>query len=275
MPADSQTWREKSTRVLRLLLAVVLIANCSLVLASCTQKLNTLQEIQERGSLIIGLDPSYPPFEALAVDGELFGLDVDLGRALAEQLGVEAHFVLLGYDGLYPALEVRQVDVLISALVVEPGRMEDVAYSSSYFDAGLVLVTPTNQAEELETMRDLTGRAVAVEYATQGEVEARRWARRLGNLNVRPMTTAEDALGAVLAANNRGEPADAALVDHISARLYLRTRYGLSIASEPVTSEPYAVAVRAADSQLLDAIDAALQSLAAEGDLAALLARWL
>ena len=275
MPADSQTWREKSTRVLRLLLAVVLIANCSLVLASCTQKLNTLQEIQERGSLIIGLDPSYPPFEALAVDGELFGLDVDLGRALAEQLGVEAHFVLLGYDGLYPALEVRQVDVLISALVVEPGRMEDVAYSSSYFDAGLVLVTPTNQAEELETMRDLTGRAVAVEYATQGEVEARRWARRLGNLNVRPMTTAEDALGAVLAANNRGKTADAALVDHISARLYLRTHYGLTIASEPVTSEPYAVAVRAADSQLLDAINAALQSLATEGDLAALLARWL
>ena len=126
-----------------LALMPVLLA-CALSLAACSGRPDTLQEIQDRGALYIGLDPSYPPFEALAPDGELYGLDVDLGSELAQRLGVESHFVLVGYDGLYDALLVRQVDVLISALVVEPGRMDDVAYSIVYFDAGLALVAPAD-----------------------------------------------------------------------------------------------------------------------------------
>ncbi|MFN3761678.1 MAG: transporter substrate-binding domain-containing protein, partial [Anaerolineae bacterium] len=63
------------------------------------------------------MDASYPPFESIDGEGNLVGLDVDLGRELAARLGVEAHFVAnLSYDGLYDALTADQVDVLISAL---------------------------------------------------------------------------------------------------------------------------------------------------------------
>ena len=240
------------------------------LLAACSGRPATLDEIEERGVLYIGLDPSYPPFEALAPGGELFGVDVELGRELAGRLGVESNFVLLSYDGLYHALEVGQVDLLISALVMEPGRLDDVVYSTPYFDAGLALVIPAGSAAEGIEMKNLSGRRVAVEYATEGDVEARRWGRRLGDLDVLPLTTGDEALEAVLS----GE-ADAALVDGISARLYLRENRDLVLAPELVTSLPYGVVVRAEEQSLLRAVNEALEVLAAEGVLEAILARWL
>lgn len=240
------------------------------LLTACSGRPATLDEIEERGILYIGLDPSYPPFEALAPGGELFGVDVELGRELAGRLGVESNFVLLSYDGLYDALDVGQVDLLISALVMEPGRLDDVAYSIPYFDAGLALVIPAAMAEERIEMKDLAGRRVAVEYATEGDVEARRWGRRLGDLEVLPLTTAKEALAAV-----RSGEADAALVDGISARLYLREHPDLGLAPDLVTSQPYGVVVRAEDQRLLRAVNEALEALAAEGVLDTILARWL
>ncbi len=240
------------------------------LLVACTGRPDTLEEIQARGILYIGLDPSYPPFEALGPEGELFGLDVDLGRELAGRLAVEPSFVLVGYDGLYDALAVGRTDLLISALAVEPGRTEDVAYSTSYFDAGLVLVVPSNRMQELAGMRDLDGRTVAVEYATEADAEARRWSRRLGDLTVLPLPTADDALAAVL-----GGTADAALVDGISARLYTREQPDLTLSPELVTSQPYAVVVRAEDRSLLRAVNAALEQMAGERRLEAMLERWL
>jgi ABC-type amino acid transport substrate-binding protein len=254
----------------RALARAPVLLGCALLLAACSGRPDALQEIQDRGALYIGLDPSYPPFEALAPDGELYGLDVDLGRELADRLGVESHFVLIGYDGLYDALLVGQVDVLISALVVEPGRMDDVAYSATYFDAGLVLVAPADARGDIGGMQDLAGRTVAVEYATEGDVEARRWARRLGDLSVRPSDTADEALAAV-----RAGAADAALVDGISGRLYVREHPGLALVPELVTSAPYAVGVRADDRALLGAVNDALDRMVTEGVLDAILARWL
>ncbi len=261
--------------LLRYCLLLVLCFSC---LLACSSQPDTMAEIQQRGALYIGLDPSYPPFEALAPDGELYGLDVDLGRELAGRLfpgheadedSVEAHFVFIGYDGLYHALEVGEVDVLISALVLDPGRMDKVAYSSSYFDAGLVLIVRPELEDEIREMRDLIGRSVAVEYATEAEGEARRWSRRLGDVEMQPLLTAEDALNAVLSG-----AAQAALVDGISARLFLREHPELILVPEPVGSEAYAVVVRAQDRALLRAVNGALEELSAEGELEAILARW-
>jgi ABC-type amino acid transport substrate-binding protein len=259
-------------------IVVALLAILALVLAGCGGRSKTLQAIQARGALYVGLDPSYPPFEALAPDGVLYGLDVDLGRALAVRLPagegaaggrLAAHFVLVGYDGLYHALEVGEVDALISALVVEPGRMDDVAYSIPYFDAGLVLVVP-GEGAAARSMEALAGRTVAVEYATEADVEARRWARRLRDLTVAPLTTADEAMAAVAAGR-----ADAALVDSISAHLYVGDHPGLAMVEERVTSEAYAVAVRAEDGALLKAIDGALGEMAADGTLDEMQAHWL
>lgn len=248
----------------RLIIYVVL---CLGLLGAC--RADTLDDVKDRGVLYVGMDPSYVPFEALAPGGELYGYDVDLARELAMQLGVDVNFVFIGYDGLYSALNIEQVDVLISALVIEQGRTKDVAYSDSYFNAGLVLVTREDQAGTIQKMADLEGKTLSVEVAAAGDATARSWSRRLNNLTVLPLPTAEEALGAVLAVSS-----DAALVDAIGALLFMRENSGLSLSKEPITVEPYAIVVRAEDKDLLRAIDNALGNMNSDGTMDSINRRW-
>jgi ABC-type amino acid transport substrate-binding protein len=274
------------------------IVHCSLLIAltACARSDDTWDRVRDSGVLRVGMDASFPPFESIAADGTLVGFDVDLARELGRRLGVEVQFVAnLPYDGLYDALAVGRVDVVISALVIDPTRMADFAYSASYFDAGQVLVVPdepgafsaTCQVSEpvegihlelVEGMADLGGCTLAVEFGTQGDLEARKWARRLPDLTLVPCETAAEALAAVTA----GE-ADAVLVDHVSALAAIQLLeisetpkgFGLLIVEEPVVPEPYAIAVHEGSQALLRAIDDALAEMAQDGTLDGLATDWL
>jgi len=275
------------------------IVHCSLfiVLAACARPDDAWDRVRKSGVLRVGMDASFPPFENIAADGTLAGFDVDLARELGRRLGpalskpvlsgaegaegVEVQFVAnLPYDGLYDALAVDRVDVVISALVVNPDRMADFAYSTPYFDAGQVLVVrppsvpPASGGKErgggIEEMGDLDRHTLAVEFGTQGDLEARRWARRLSGLTVVPHQTAAEALAAVAA----GE-ADGALVDHASALAVTGAGSGLVIVEAPVVEEPYAVAVRRESQHLLRAINEALAEMEASGMMETLVAEWL
>jgi ABC-type amino acid transport substrate-binding protein len=292
-------------------LSVICHLSFVICLPACTRPDDTWDRLHETGVLRVGMDASFPPFETIAPDGTLVGFDVDLARELARRLrpalpapseaegsraeGIEVQFVAnLPYDGLYDALAVDRVDVVISALVVNPARMADFAYSTPYFDAGQVLVVravgtgveeqgpePVEGAypEPVEGMTDLGGRTLAVEFGTQGDLEARKWARRLSDLTVVPYQTAAVALAAV----TTGE-ADAALVDHVSALAVtaqtLRVSedpkgFELAIVGDPIVEEPYAVAVHRGSRHLLRAINRALAEMQADGTLEALTARWI
>ncbi|MER3544174.1 MAG: hypothetical protein C4311_06095 [Chloroflexota bacterium] len=227
------------------------------------------ERVRARGVLRIGSDLSYPPFGFVDERGQHAGLDVDLGRALAARLGLRAEFVNLGYDGLYDALYAGQVDVLISGLVIDSLRMDDFAYTQPYFNAGQVLVV-RRDGPSPQGMGDLAGLRLAVELGSDGDVEARRWARRLPGLEVQPWPDPLEALTAVEAGR-----ADVALVDAISARAALRDHPALRISGEPVTYEPYAVVVRRRDQSLFEVMERTLNALRADWTLGQLFERWL
>ncbi len=220
------------------------------------------------GELRVGVDASFPPFAVDNGNGLLSGLDIDLARAVGERLGVPVRFINMGYDGLYDSLRADQADALFSALRIDPLRLHEARYTTPYFDAGQVLVRPPDTG--FDTLPDLEGRRLAVEFGTEGDLEARRWQRRLHVLDILACETAGEALDAVLAGQ-----ADAALVDAISARLWLRDHHGLSLAPAYVTSDPYAVAVQVENVRLWEAINAALAALAENGTLEAIINRWL
>lgn len=253
-----------AARMTRLLVIFVL-----LFLVSCESKDGAWPRIEREGVLRVGLDPTFPPFEVTA-DSGVEGFDVDLARALASELGLGAEFVYFGYDGLYDALATEQVDVLISALVIVPGRTRDFAYSEPYFNAGEILVVP--DGSPISEMGSLDRQRLAVELGAQGHVEATQWAKRLPDLTILTYPGAEEALDAV----GDGE-AEAALVDGVSGRLYLKDRpeSTLSRAGDPVTVEPYVMVVRIEDETLLSKLDEGLLKLADSGELDSLIARWL
>lgn len=172
-------------------------------------------EVFASGQLVVGIDPSYPPFGTLDAAGQYAGVDVDLGHALAAELGLEAVFVPLSYDGIYDAVITGRVDIAFGATVVDPSRpASETRYTWGYFNDGLHLISPADAS--LTDGQGLTGRVVAVEYGSSADAEARRWTRRVRGLTIAHYPTAAEALNAM-----RTGEANAAITDHTALRAYL------------------------------------------------------
>ena len=230
-----------------------------LLITGCGGSGETWQRIQRDGVLRVGLDPTYPPFE-VDEGGGLRGLDVDLAEALAAELGLTVAYTYLGYDGLYDGLGTGQVDVLLSALAIQPERTRDFSYSDPYFNAGQMLLASD---PAILSIADLDGRSMAVELGSEGHVQAIEWSRRLTSLQIDQFNTPEEAL---LAAEE-GRTA-AVLIDAISSGLYLLGHESqLSYRGDPIVNEPYALVVRADDELLLEKLNEALARLQASGEL--------
>lgn len=219
------------------------------------------------GEMRVGVDASYPPF-AVATADDLYGLDIDLARAIGDRLGVPVRFVNLGYDGLYDALRVDQVDVLISAVLVDPARRDEVLYTTPYFNAGLVLVGAAGTP--YVDMQAVVGHRLSYEFGSTADTEARAWMRRVLPFESRPYELSTYALDAV----RLGE-ADAALVDAITARLYLREHPAWGAQYHYVTDSWLALAVRIDRGAAYNDLNYALQSLIEDGTMNALHERWL
>lgn len=224
--------------------------------------------IETSGAWRVGLDASFPPFDDLDTDGQPVGFDVDLARAIAARWGAEVQFEGIGFDGLVDAVHAGRIDSAVSALPYQPERTQDVAFSAPYFEAGLVLVTPA-VGVDVASVDDLAGRRLAVEWGSEGDVQARLVRRRFPDLILLPGDTPQAALLAV--AEGR---ADAALVDHISALQFMAADTRVAISPEVVVSDPYVIVLPRKAPVLQDKVAEALQALRADGTLDALNARW-
>jgi polar amino acid transport system substrate-binding protein len=226
-----------------------------------------VRELFPYGEMRIGVDASYPPFAVVTTD-DLFGLDIDLGKMLAERLGIPVRFVNMGFDGLYDSIRADQVDMVISALLIDPTRTAEVRYTQPYFNAGLVLVS--NSANQFENMLAIPGHSLAYEFGSEADAQARLWGRRVQPFERQPYELPQYALDAL-----RLDLADAVLVDSVSFRLYMREHRDWSVQAAPVTDAPYAIAIRIDRYEMWEAVNRALQALKDDGTLDEMIRRWL
>jgi len=238
----------------------------------------TWDGILTSGVLRVCTDPSWPPFETIDEQtGELRGLDVDLAGHLAARLApgtiLRAEMVPVGFDSLYDALLAGRCDAVLSALPYEPERTRDIAYSRAYFNAGQVIVvrdlpTGTDGSDGIETVEDLLGRVVGVEWGWVAEGEPKQ-RLLLQTLHLRRFDTAGDVLRAL----HSGE-IEVALVDQISALSYSHECRGVHIASSPITDVSYVVPVRPEAFRLRKEIERVLAEMQQDGTLAELVEKW-
>lgn len=218
------------------------------------------------GEIVIGADGSFPPF-AFNEGGELRGLDIELGHALAREIGLPARFASISYNGLYDSLLTGKVDLLISALRVEPARRDDVRYSQAYFDNGLVLVSESGAALDADR---LYGERIAFEYASSADSQIRAWEREGIRVEKLPYELPAYALDAL-----RFGQADGALADATTFRLYARERAEWQPEIETITHDPYAIALRLDRADAWKLVDSALSALKDSGELVRIIDDWL
>jgi len=219
------------------------------------------------GEIVIGVDASYPPF-ALDDGDTVRGLDIDLAGALAAELNLPVRFLNIGFFALHDALISGQVDILVSALRIDPARMDAVRYTRSYFDNGLVLVWAAD--DPISDISSIANARIAYEYASSAEGQVRAWEEDGQSITRLPYELPQYALDAL-----RLGQADAAIVDGITMRLYDKNQVGWTPRYEHLTHEPYAIAARIDRADAWQLVDAALESLIESGELARIIDKWL
>jgi len=96
----------------------------------------------KEGVLTIGCEVGYPPMEYTTEDGlTAVGFDIDVGKALAKELGLEWNLVNTSWDGIFAGLEKGQYDCIISAVSITPERQEKYILTDPYVANALCIVT--------------------------------------------------------------------------------------------------------------------------------------
>ena len=107
---------------------------------------SVVEEIKRRGAIEIGVS-LFRPWSMRDKNGELIGFDIDVGRKLAEEMGVEAEFVTTPVDALIPSLIAGKFDVMISSISITVQRNLTIYFTQPYAFSGMSLLTNKKQTE--------------------------------------------------------------------------------------------------------------------------------
>ncbi len=119
-----------------------------------------LDEIQSKGQITIAMEGTWSPWTFHNEDDELVGYDVEVGKALAERLGVKPNFVEGPWDGLLAGLEVGRYDIMINGVGITEERQKKYDFSVPYaYNKPVVIVR--GDYDEIHTMEDLKGKKTA------------------------------------------------------------------------------------------------------------------
>ena len=229
-----------------------------------------LDRIVETSTLRVGMSGSQPPFNMKARDGAPMGLEVDLAKALAAMMKVEAQIVEKPFADLIPALERGEVDIVLSGMSITAERSAAVSFVGPYVMSGKSILTKSATLAAIQDAGDLNEsdiRLVALANSTS-ETFVRT------NLPAAQLTTVAsyDEAIEMLRADQTG-----ALIADMPICMLTVMRYpteGFTTLDQPLTLEPIGIAVPANDPQLENLVRNYVAALEGTGILEALRKAW-
>jgi His/Glu/Gln/Arg/opine family amino acid ABC transporter permease subunit len=249
---------------LRTIRRAFLTAALGLALADAASAQSALERVKTSGELRIGTDATYPPFGS-AEGGEFTGFDIDLGRAIARELGARPVFINASFDGIFPALQNRTFDIVMSAVTITPERRAVLLFSDPYIDAGQ-LVAVRKDGQGINGPADLAGKRVGVQINTTAQFDLEK---RAGVI-VAKYNTIDLAL---LDLQNRR--IDAVVGDAPVLRYMTRLSFPeLTTAGDQFTDEKLGIVLAQGSDDLRRAVNAALWRIEESGEYDRLYRQW-
>jgi arginine/lysine/histidine/glutamine transport system substrate-binding/permease protein len=138
---------------------------------------------------VVTTEPAFPPFVYLSSDGQLTGFDIDLMNEIVRRLGLEVEYAYIPFDGLAATLEAETADAAINAMTITHERDESIDFSRPYFKSGLAIAVQADETR-INTLRDLTGKKIAVKLGTTGA----EMAAQVANTQLVTFDSAEKAM---------------------------------------------------------------------------------
>ncbi len=265
-------------KIIALLLTIVL---CTAVLASCSNaaEKQSLESIKEKGELVVYTNAEFPPFEYLA-NGEPTGVDMDIAKAIADEIGVELKIENVKFDTIISSVQSGKAAMGAAGITVTEERKESVDFSISYTTSTQYVILPVEA--EYANITSLKGMNIGVQLGTTGDFiisdEVNGYKDDDGN-DVKGVL--QDSGASVTTYNNANLAAEAlksgkikaVVVDKLPAELIAKNSDGKLKAVELVyedgsnTAESYAICVAKGNNSLLEVVNKVIKDLLESGKI--------
>ena len=245
----------------KIIALVLMTAMLLCAFASCGAKGKTLAQVKEAGKLTIATSPDFPPFESLE-GNEVVGIEVDIMKLIAKELGVELEIIEMDFDSVLLGVQSAKYDCGMSGITASEDRKQNMLFTSPYYNAAQVIVVKAGS--DIAGKADLEGKKVSVQTGTTADAGCTD-----AGLDVQAFAANADAKAALTTGK-----VDAWVVDSLTAIQMVEEGDGLVVLEEKMTDEPYAFAFAFGSEDLVAEIDAILADLIADGTVESIFAEY-
>ncbi|MER5780865.1 ABC transporter substrate-binding protein [Streptomyces mobaraensis] len=242
------------------------------------------QSVKSSRVVRVGSDIAFPPVEFME-KGKPTGLDVDIADALGKQLGVRFEFNNSKFDNLLAGIRSKRYDIAMSAMTdtkdrengIDPEakkKVTDGVDFVDYFQAGVSLYTAKGKTQGIKSWDDLCGKKIVVQRATVSHDLAKEQSKKCGDKGISIEAFDTDVLAQT---RLRSGGADAGASDFPVAAYAVKTSGGgndFELVGDQVQAAPYGIALDKSQSQLRDALQAALAAIIKNGEYQKILDKW-
>ena len=255
-------------KTLAFILVCVIILGVLTAAGCASSTVGKLKKVRESGKLVVYTSPYFPPFEFIGENG-IEGVDVEIAKAIAAELGAAAEVRETSFSALPVTLKSGKGDAIISGITITDGRSNDVDFSEPYIISFQYLILAGDS--DIEVMEDLAGKKVGVvkDYTCQflmvdeiGEGGALEHSNtELKEYNSVAETVTDLKNGRI----------DAVVMDEYAAK-YAAEKNGLAAKelrykNGGAVKEEYGVAIPKGNEDLLEEINAVIGRLKEEGKI--------
>ena len=218
-----------------------------------------------KGTLTMATNATFQPYEYYDGD-KIVGIDVDIAQAIADELGMELEIEDIAFDSIIPEIVSGKADMALAGMTVTEDRKASVDFSDTYATASQMIIV--KEDSEIAGPDDLKGVTVGVQLGTTGDI----------------YVSDLEADGTTVERYNKGFEAvqalsqgkiDAVVIDGEPAKTFVSETEGLKILDEAFTVEEYAIAVKKGNTELLDKVNGALETLKDNGTLDEIVAKYI
>jgi glutamate transport system substrate-binding protein len=227
----------------------------------------TMGKLQAAGEIKIGVKYDVPPFGFKnPQNDEIEGFDVDLGRAIAEKLGVEPNFIEAISDNRIPFLQDGTVDLVLSTMTINAERAQEIEFSEPYYIArGRILVPPDSDITGIDS---LAGKKVCTALGSTYEETIKEQAPKA---DLRLVDSYSECLELV-----QNGAVDAVSTDDVILTGMIIQDDTLKLTEgEPLTTEPYGAGIKKGDTEFKEFVDGVLEEWKSGGGWAESYEKWV
>lgn len=268
-----QTYKNGGDNMKRVMV-LVLVLVLSLIVSGCGTKdkaVDAWSKIEERGSIILGLDDTFVPMGFRDNNGEFTGFDVELAREATKRMGLKIEFQPVDWNLKEQELDSGNIDLIWNGYSINEERKQKVNFTKPYLDNRQVIVVLSSS--DINTKKDLNDRIVATQNSSSSlaAIESEGAIASFRNGEAILFDTYNEAFMDLEAGR-----VEAVVADEILARYYIAERGAEKYRAleDDFGDEEYGVGLRLGDKKLLENLNKALDEMKEDGTAKEISEKW-